>query len=78
LPEAFITLFSDGWPMPRELKSKDEFEKMLESALEVRVLKEDDTAKIKLRTAVTLYTFKTTPEEADSLVKGVKVPVLEL
>ena len=32
---------------------------------------------MKLRTKDALYTFKTTSEDADALVKGVKKPVLE-
>ncbi len=64
--------------MPRELKSKEEFEKLLESATEVRVSRHGDEAKVKLRTRDFLYTFKTTSEDADSLVKGTKAPVVEL
>jgi len=63
--------------MPRELKSKSEFQKLLDSATEVRVARRDDDAKIKLRTKDALYTFKTTGAEADSLVKGLKIPVVE-
>lgn len=63
--------------MPREIKSKEEFEKLLEAATEVRVSKSGDAAKVKLRTKEALYTFKTTAEEADSLAKGAKVPVQE-
>jgi len=63
--------------MPREIKSKEEFEKLLETATEVRVSKSGDAAKVKLRTKEALYTFKTTAEEADSLAKGAKVPVQE-
>ena len=64
--------------MPREVKSRDEFEKLLEHATEIRVLKSEGSAKVKLRTSASLYTFKTTPEEADELVKGTKLPVVEL
>jgi hypothetical protein len=63
--------------MPKELKSKEEFERLLASATEVRVTRLGDDAKIKLRTKAALYTFKTTSEEADALVKGTKVPVAE-
>ena len=63
--------------MPRELKSKDEFQKLLGSATEVRVSRKGEGAKIKLRTKEALYTFKTTGAEADSLVKGLKTPVVE-
>jgi hypothetical protein len=64
--------------MPKEIKSKEQFEKLIESATEVRVVRNGDDAKVKLRTKSTLYTFKTTSEDADSLVKGTKAPVVEL
>ncbi|MDA4121501.1 MAG: hypothetical protein OK404_03730 [Thaumarchaeota archaeon] len=63
--------------MPRELKTKEAVEKLLDAATELRVSKTGDSAKVKLRTKEALYTFKTTPEEADSIVKGAKVPVQE-
>jgi hypothetical protein len=63
--------------VPRELKSKDEFEKLLENAAEIRVVKSGDEAKVKLRTKGGLFTFKTTSEEADALVKGTKTPMVE-
>lgn len=64
--------------MPKELKSEDEFQKLLEAATEVRVSKKGEQAKVKLRTEGTLYTYKTTADAADSLVKGLKIPVVEL
>jgi len=63
--------------VPKELKSKEEFEKLLKSATEVRVSRDGEEAKIKLRTKEALYTFKTTGAEADSLVKGLKTPLVE-
>jgi len=63
--------------MPREITSKDEFQTLLETAVEVRVKKEGEVAKLKLRTPELLYTFKTTSDEADSLTKGAKVDVVE-
>ena len=63
--------------MPRELKSKEEFEKIAEEAVEVRVKKAGESAKVKVRTPTRLYTFKTTSEEADALTKNLKVEVLE-
>jgi len=63
--------------MPKELRSKDEFQKLLGSATEVRIARGEDGAKIKLRTRDTLYTYKTTSAEADSLVKGLKTPLVE-
>ena len=63
--------------MPKELRSKEEFQKLLESATEVRVARNGDQAKVKLRTKMGLFTFKTTAEDADALVKGIKTPVVE-
>lgn len=63
--------------MPKEIKSKDEFEKLLESATEVRVSRRGDEAKVKLRTKEALYTFRTTAGDADAMVKGAKIPVTE-
>jgi hypothetical protein len=63
--------------LPREIRSKEEFRKLLEEAVEVRVKKEGEAAKVKLRTPARLYTFKTTGGEVDALTKGVKVKVVE-
>ena len=63
--------------MPKELKSKDEFQKLIGLATEVRVSRQGDEAKIKLRTKDALYTFRTTGEEADAMIKGIKTPVVE-
>lgn len=63
--------------MPIEVKSSEEFEKLMESASEIRVSRSGDRAKVKLRTEKALYTFKTTSEEADALIKGTKTPVVE-
>lgn len=63
--------------MPKEITSKAEFEKLLDRASEVRVFRNGDSAKIKLRTRDTLYTFKTTGAEADTLTKPLKIPVTE-
>jgi len=63
--------------MPKELKSKDELQKLLDSATEIRIKREDDQAKIKVRTKEALYTFKTTSADADSLTKGLKTPIVE-
>ena len=64
--------------MPREIKSKEEFEKLLEEAVEIRVKREGEVSKVKLRTPSQLYTFKTSGDEADILTKGAKAEVVEL
>ncbi len=63
--------------MPREVRSKEEFEKLLDQATEVRVSRHGEEAKVKVRTDEALFTFKTTSAEADALIKGTKAPVVE-
>jgi hypothetical protein len=63
--------------MARELKSKEEFEKLLPSAKEIRIVRADDGVKVKIRGNGYLYTLKTTEEEAEALIKGAKVDVIE-
>ena len=63
--------------MPREIKSKEEFQKLLPTAYEIRVSRKGDTAKIKLRTEDRLYTYKTTEADVAVLTKGTKTPVVE-
>jgi len=63
--------------MPKEIKDKAQFEKLLESATEVRVSRNGDDAKLKVRSRDALYTFKTTGAEADAIVKGTKAAVVE-
>ena len=64
--------------MPKEISNKEDFLKLLDQATEVRVLRSGENAKVKLRTRATLYTFKTTSEEAEALTKGIKTPVQEI
>ena len=64
--------------MPIEIKSEDEIEGLLEKAEEIRVVRNGDSSKLKLRTADRLYTFKTTEDKIDSLIKGTKTPIVEL
>ncbi len=65
--------------MPKEIKSKEEFQKLLPSATEIRVVKggEGEAAKIKLRTKNQLYTFVTTESEIETFTKGTKTPIVE-
>src|SRR2546428_324416 len=50
--------------MPREVKQREEFAKLLEAATLVRVVKKGKEAKVKARTRDLLYTYKTTTERA--------------
>ena len=64
--------------MPREVKSREEFLKIAEYARECRVKRLRDVVKLKLRTRRYLYTYKTTPEEAEDLLKHVKCEIVEV
>ena len=64
--------------MPSELTSKDQVKKLLPEAIEIRVVRSEDSAKLKLRTKKSLYTYKTTGEDADAILKGVKAPIVEV
>ena len=64
--------------VPSEIASKEQFKKLLAQAFEVRVVRAEDSAKVKLRTKKGLFTFKATKAEADALTKGTKVPVVEI
>ena len=66
--------------MPEELKSIEEFMTTLDlaSVCYVKRLKKSDTVKLKLRTKKRLYTFKTTPKEANKIVQSLNIPVEEL
>lgn len=73
----FISAPRGGAYVPKEITDKEQFTKLLGDATEVRVARQGDSAKVKLRTRDALYTLRTTSEEADALVKGIKKPVVE-
>jgi hypothetical protein len=58
--------------MPKELKSVEQFEKILPKAVEMRVVREKDFVKLKLRTSDFLYTYKTNEDEAEEFIKNAK------
>jgi len=65
--------------MPREIKSSDQFQKLIPTAQEIRVVRSPEAVKLKLRTPELLYTYKTSSSEADDILKGVKdIEVIEL
>jgi len=64
--------------MPVEIHSKEEFFKIAERANECRVKRFKNVVKLKLRTKKHLYTLKVKPEEADEILKNVKVKVVEV
>lgn len=58
--------------MPKELKTAEQFEKILPNAVELRVVRERDFVKLKLRTSDFLYTFKTNEDDAEEYIKNAK------
>jgi len=64
--------------MPKQIFSAEDFKIHLEKAVECRVFRMDDKVKLKLRTPKMLYVFITSKEEADKLLKGIKVEVKEI
>lgn len=66
--------------MPEELKSKEEFMTTLglASICYVKRLKNSEIVKLKLRTKKRLYTYKTTPKEANEIVQNLNIPVEEV
>ena len=64
--------------MPKQIFSAEDFKSLSEKAVECRVLRMDDKVKLKLRTPRMLYVFITSKEEADNLLKNIKVEVMEI
>jgi len=63
--------------MPVEIKTKEEFLKLLPFAKECRVVKRKNYVKLKLRLSRRLYTYKTNEKEAEELLKQVKCKIVE-
>jgi hypothetical protein len=63
--------------VPKEIKKKEELTDLLPKSTEIRVVKKGDSVKLKLRTKEALYTFITTSDEVDAILKGVKTPIVE-
>jgi len=64
--------------MPKQIQTTEEFEKLLTKALQLRVVRLDEFVKLKLRTPDFLYTYKTTSDEANDLIKSAKdIEVME-
>ncbi len=64
--------------MPKELRNAEQFQKLMPRAVELRVVREKESVKLKLRTPDVLYTFRTNGEEAEDLIKSAKeIEVIE-
>ncbi|MFI5421087.1 MAG: hypothetical protein ACHQ1H_08985 [Nitrososphaerales archaeon] len=66
--------------MPKEIRNSAQFQGLMSKGIELRVVRlDDEVVKLKLRTPDYLYTFKTTEDEADGLIKNAKeLEVVEL
>ncbi|TFF90696.1 MAG: hypothetical protein EU548_01715 [Promethearchaeota archaeon] len=64
--------------MPREIFDEEKFLELSEHAYHCRVKRLKDEVKLKLRTKKTLYTFKTDPGKAETLLKNIGCDVIEL
>ncbi len=58
--------------MPKEIHNAEQFQDLIPKAVQLRVVRNGDSVKLKIRTLDYLYTFKTTQDEADVLIKGAK------
>lgn len=64
--------------LPTVIEDPNEFIEISKRATECRVKRLKDTVKIKLRTKRMLYTLKTDPETADSVLDKVECAILEV
>ena len=55
----------------------DEFRKLAEFATLCKVVRREESVKLKLRTSKILYTYITTESEAEELLKGLKIEAVE-
>lgn len=58
--------------LPVEVRDKEEFLEIAKRAIECRVKKSEDYAKVKLRTRKYLYTLKVKLEDLDSLLEKIR------
>ncbi len=64
--------------MPQEIFDPEQFLEIAARASEVRVRRQEDTVKLKLRTKSKLYTYKTSPEEANVILQRLSIPVVDV
>jgi Ribosomal L38e protein family len=58
--------------MPRLITTAEQFEELKSKAVECRVVRSEKAVKLKLRTPSFLYTYITSEEEAEDIIKGLK------
>ncbi len=64
--------------MPAEITNTDEFVGLSENAIECRVKRSKEVAKLKLRTPGKLYTHKVKVERADDVIRRLKCEIVEV
>ena len=64
--------------MPREIFDEGKFLELSEYAIHCRVKRLKEIVKLKLRTKKILYTYKTTPESAERLLRNISCDIIEL
>ncbi len=65
--------------MPKQLHNAEQFQKLMPKALELRVVREKESVKLKLRTPDYLYTLKTSKDEVEGIIKNAKdLEVIEI
>jgi hypothetical protein len=63
--------------LPRQIRDAEQFQKLVPKAQECRVTRSSSGVKIKLRTPEYLYTYLTNSDEAEDLLKSLKVEIME-
>jgi len=63
--------------LPKEITSVDDFKKLAGKASLCKVVKRGDKVKLKLRTNKWLYIYKTNEQEAEELLKGLKIEAVD-
>jgi len=65
--------------MPREIFDENRFIELADRSFHCRVKRvKENVVKLKLRTRKILYTYKTTPEDAERLLKNLPCDIIEL
>jgi len=64
--------------VPKEIFDEEKFIELAEFGIHCRVKRIRDVVKLKLRTKKYLYTLKTDPSTAESLLKQINCDIIEL
>ena len=64
--------------LPKEIFDEEKFLELSERSVHCRVKRVKDVVKLKLRTKKTLFTYKTSPANAERLLKSISCDIIEL